>query len=217
MNVHQLLSISPVVPVVTMRDPLRAVPAARALQDGGVLVIEVTLRTAASLECIERIARELPAMTVLAGTVCHASQVQASLAAGAKGIVSPGLTEALAAAVETAGAAWLPGVATASDIMRGLALGLDCFKLFPASVAGGPEALRAFAGPFPGVRFCPTGGIDRAAVGRYLELDNVACVGGSWVATEKMIDAGDWSAIRANAELVATLHASTGVRPGANA
>lgn len=208
MNVDQLLAISPVVPVVTIRGADTAVPTARALLDGGVGVIEVTLRTAASLECIERIARELPSMTVLAGTVCHASQVQASLAAGAAGIVSPGLTEALAAAVQGAGAAWLPGVATASDIMRGLALGLDRFKLFPASVAGGPEALRAFAGPFPGVRFCPTGGIDRASVGRYLELSNVSCVGGSWVATEKLIDAGDWAAIRANAEFVASLHAA---------
>ena len=209
MNVRQLLSISPVVPVVTIRDAERSVPTARALLEGGVGVIEVTLRTEASLDCIERIARELPSMTVLAGTVCHASQVQASLAAGAAGIVSPGLTEALAAAVETAGATWLPGVATASDIMRGLALGLDCFKLFPASIVGGPEALRAFAGPFPGVRFCPTGGIDRASVGRYLEVGNVACVGGSWVATDKMIDAGDWAAIRANAEFVATLRART--------
>ena len=208
MNVHQLLSISPVVPVVTIRDAHQAVPVARALQDGGVRVIEVTLRTGSSLECIERIARELPSMTVLAGTVCHATQVRESLAAGAAGIVSPGLTEAIAKAVDTAGAAWLPGVATASDIMRGLALGLDCFKLFPASIAGGPEALRAFAGPFPGARFCPTGGIDRAAVARYLELGNVACVGGSWVATDKMIDAGDWAAIRANAEFVATLRAT---------
>jgi Entner-Doudoroff aldolase len=193
------------VPVVTIRDVKTAVLTARALQDGGVGVIEVTLRTEASIECIERIARELPSMTVLAGTVCSASQVRASLDAGAAGIVSPGLTEALAAAIDGAGAAWLPGVATASDIMRGLALGLDRFKLFPASVVGGTEALRAFAGPFPSVRFCPTGGIDRAAVGRYLELPNVACVGGSWVATEKMIDAGDWAAIRANAEFVATL------------
>jgi 2-dehydro-3-deoxyphosphogluconate aldolase/(4S)-4-hydroxy-2-oxoglutarate aldolase len=209
MNIHPLLSISPVVPVVTIRDALKAVPVARALQDGGVRVIEITLRTGASLDCIERIARELPSMTVLAGTVCHASQVQDSLTAGAAGIVSPGLTEALADAVVAAGAAWLPGVATASDIMRGLALGLDCFKLFPASIAGGPEALRAFAGPFPGVRFCPTGGIDRASVGGYLELGNVACVGGSWVATEKMIDAGDWAAIRASAEFIATLRAAS--------
>lgn len=209
MNVRQLLSISPVVPVVTIRDAHAAVPTARALQDGGVGVIEVTLRTGASLDGIERIARELPSMTVLAGTVCHAAQVQPSLAAGAAGIVSPGLTEALADAVASAGAAWLPGVATASDILRGLAFGLDSFKLFPASVAGGPEALRAFAGPFPSVRFCPTGGIDRAAVDRYLELGNVACVGGSWVATEKMIDAGDWAAIRANARFIATLRATS--------
>jgi 2-dehydro-3-deoxyphosphogluconate aldolase/(4S)-4-hydroxy-2-oxoglutarate aldolase len=104
----------------------------------------------------------------------------------------------------------LPGVATASDILRGLALGLDRFKLFPASVAGGPEALRAFAGPFPGVRFCPTGGIDRASVQRYLELPNVACVGGSWVATDRMIESGDWSAIRANAAFVTTLRAARG-------
>jgi Entner-Doudoroff aldolase len=213
MNINQMLAISPVVPVVTIQDAHKAVPAAQALQDGGVGVIEITLRTEASLECIERIARELPSMTVLAGTVCHASQVRASLVAGAAGIVSPGLTEALAAAVESAGAAWLPGVATASDILRGLALGLDRFKLFPASVAGGPEALRAFAGPFPGVRFCPTGGIDRASVQRYLDLPNVACVGGSWVATDRMIDAGDWSAIRANAEYVATLRASGGAPP----
>jgi len=212
MNVDHILSISPVVPVVTIRDAKTAVPTARALQDGGVGVIEITLRTEASRECIERIARELPSMTVLAGTVCHAWQVEASLAAGAAGIVSPGFTEALAAAIESAGAAWLPGVATASDIMRGLALGLDRFKLFPASVAGGPEALRAFAGPFPGVRFCPTGGIDRASVGRYLELPNVSCVGGSWIATEQMIDAGDWPAIRANAEFVAGLRRAS-LRP----
>lgn len=209
MNVERILAISPVIPVVTLRDARQAVPLARALQDGGVSVIEITLRTEASLEGIARIARELPTMTVLAGTVCHVPQVQASLAAGATGIVSPGLTEALAAATDAAAAAWLPGVATASDILRGLALGLDHFKLFPASVAGGPEALRAFAGPFPGVRFCPTGGIDRATVGRYLELGNVACVGGSWVATEPMIDAGDWATIRANAEFVATLRAAS--------
>jgi len=207
-KVDHLLSISPVIPVVTLRDARTAVPTAPALQEGGVGIIEVTLRTEASLECIERIARELPAMTVLAGTVCRATQVRESLAAGATGIVSPGLTEALAAAITDQRAAWLPGVATASDILRGLALGFERFKLFPASVAGGPEALRAFAGPFPGVRFCPTGGIDRAAVGRYLELPNVACVGGSWVATDRMIQAGDWAAIRTNAEFVATLSAS---------
>jgi 2-dehydro-3-deoxyphosphogluconate aldolase/(4S)-4-hydroxy-2-oxoglutarate aldolase len=100
-------------------------------------------------------------------------------------------------------------VATASDVLRGLALGYDCFKLFPASVAGRPQALRAFAGPFPAARFCPTGGIDRVAVGRYLELPNVACVGGSWVASDTLIEAGDRAGIRANAEFVATLGAAS--------
>lgn len=208
MNVDQLLNISPVIPVVTIREAGTAIPIAAALQDGGVRIIEVTLRTRASLECIERIARELPAMTVLAGTVCHPSQVRESLAAGAAGIVSPGLTEALAASISAERAAWLPGVATASDILRGLALGHDRFKLFPAHVAGGPQALRAFAGPFPEVHFCPTGGIDRDAVARYLELPNVACVGGSWVASDRLIEAGDWAGIRSNAEFVATLGAA---------
>jgi 2-dehydro-3-deoxyphosphogluconate aldolase/(4S)-4-hydroxy-2-oxoglutarate aldolase len=208
MNVAQLLSISRVIPVVTLSDARAAIPTATALQEGGVRIVEVTLRTAVSLECIERIACELPSMTVLAGTVCHAAQVRDSRAAGAAGVVSPGLTEALAAAIAAEGVAWLPGVATASDILRGLALGYDCFKLFPASVAGGPQALRAFAGPFPAVRFCPTGGIDRAAVGRYLELPNVACVGGSWVASDALIEAGDWAGIRANAEFAATLGAA---------
>jgi 2-dehydro-3-deoxyphosphogluconate aldolase/(4S)-4-hydroxy-2-oxoglutarate aldolase len=170
-----------------------------------VRVIEVTLRPDAALLAIEHITRELPAVTVLAGTVCHASQVKESLAAGAAAIVSPGLTDALATAVEVEGAAWLPGVATASDILRGLALGFDRFKLFPASVVGGPAALRAFAGPFPGVRFCPTGGIERESAGRYLELANVACVGGSWVATDKQIGTGDWQGIESNAAYVASL------------
>lgn len=205
MNVDELLSVSPVIPVVTIHDPDCAVRVARALQAGGVGIIEVTLRTAAALECIEHILRDLPGMAVLAGTVCRPAQVKEALAAGATAIVSPGLTETLAAAVDAEGAVWLPGAATASDILHGLALGFDRFKLFPASVAGGPAALRAFAGPFPAVRFCPTGGIERESVGRYLELANVACVGGSWVATEKQIRAGDWEAIEANAAYVAGL------------
>lgn len=205
MNVDPLLDVSPVIPVVTLHDAQDAIRVATALQQGGVNVIEVTLRTPASLRCLERIAREVPGMTVLAGTVCDPGQVGSALAAGATGLVSPGLTEKLAEAVAAARAAWLPGVATASDILRGLALGYDRFKLFPASVAGGPQALRAFAGPFPGVRFCPTGGIDRDDARGYLGLPNVACVGGSWVAPEALIAAGDWSVIRANAEFAAAL------------
>ena len=205
MNVDSLLDVSPVIPVVTLRDAQDAIRVTAALREGGVHIIEVTLRTPASLQCIERIAREVSGMIVLAGTVCEPGQVRSALAAGAVGLVSPGLTEKLAEAVAAARISWLPGVATASDILRGLALGYDRFKLFPANVAGGPQALRAFAGPFPGIRFCPTGGIDRDDVRGYLGLPNVACVGGSWVAPDALIAAGDWSAIRANAESVAAL------------
>jgi 2-dehydro-3-deoxyphosphogluconate aldolase/(4S)-4-hydroxy-2-oxoglutarate aldolase len=200
MLIDRLLSISPVIPVVTVHDASRAVPLARALLAGEIGIIEVTLRTPAALAAIERIATEVPLMTVIAGTVCDGQQVRDCLHAGAAGVVSPGITERLAAAVEAHHVTWLPGVASASDILRGMELGLQRFKLFPASVAGGPEALRAFAGPFPAVKFCPTGGIDRGASGRYLELDNVACIGGSWVAPDSLIQAGDWVTIRENAE-----------------
>jgi len=205
MNVEQMLSISPVIPVVTISDPDHAVPLAEALLEGGVPIIEVTLRTPAALEAIERIAERVIGMTVLAGTVCNPVQVRESTTAGAAGLVSPGLTQSLAEAVSDARAVWLPGIATASDILCGLELGLARFKLFPASVVGGPDALRAFAGPFPGVRFCPTGGIERDAVARYLALSNVACVGGSWVAADKLIQAQDWATIRENARFASGL------------
>lgn len=208
MNVDTLLSISPVIPVVTIRDLRHAVPLAQALLDGGVAIIEVTLRTPVALPAVEQIAARAAGMTVLAGTVCSAAQVKDSIAAGATALVSPGMTDRLAAAVEAHRIPWLPGVATASEVLRGLELGIDRFKLFPASVAGGPEAVQAFAGPFPGVRFCPTGGIDRAAAARYLALGNVACVGGSWVAPDSAIGAEDWDGISANARFVSSL------RPG---
>jgi 2-dehydro-3-deoxyphosphogluconate aldolase/(4S)-4-hydroxy-2-oxoglutarate aldolase len=199
MTLDELLSLSPVIPVVTIREAERAVPLAEALLEGGIPVIEVTLRTPAALEAISRIAAALPDMAVLAGTVCTAAQVRDSLQAGAAGLVSPGLTERLAAAVDAQGALWLPGVATASDILRGLELGLSRFKLFPASVVGGVEAVRAFAGPFPDLRFCPTGGVDPSSAVRYLALPNVACVGGSWIAPDAAIAAGNWASIRAAA------------------
>ena len=205
MTLDDMLALSPVVPVVTIHDEGHAVPLAQALLDGGIPVIEVTLRTQASLEAIRRIASAVRGMTVLAGTVSSAAQVDASLRAGAAGLVSPGLTERLAMAVEAAGAAWLPGVATASDIRRGLELGRSRFKLFPAKVAGGVEALRAFAGPFPDLRFCPTGGVDAASAVQYLALPNVACVGGSWIAPDAAIAAGDWASIRTAARSAAAL------------
>ena len=205
MNIEQILEIAPVIPVVTIHDAAQAMPLAEALRDGGVPVIEVTLRTPAALEAIERIAVGVDGVTVLAGTVCNATQVGESVAAGASGLVSPGLTASLAEAVADARATWLPGIATASDILRGLEYGLAHFKLFPATVAGGTGALRAFAGPFPTVKFCPTGGIDLAGAPTYLSLPNVACVGGSWVAPDELVQAADWTAIRANAGLARRL------------
>jgi 2-dehydro-3-deoxyphosphogluconate aldolase/(4S)-4-hydroxy-2-oxoglutarate aldolase len=205
MTLDELMTLSPVIPVVTVREAGRAVPLAEALLAGGIPVIEVTLRTPASLEAIARIASSVPGMTVLAGTVCTAAQVRDSLQAGAAGLVSPGLTETLAAAVDAHRAAWLPGVATASDILRGLELGRSRFKLFPASVAGGVAAVRAFAGPFPDIRFCPTGGVDPDSAAAYLALPNVACVGGSWIAADAVIAAGDWEAVRTAARQAAAL------------
>ena len=207
MLIDRILSISPVIPVVTVRDPAQAVPLARALLEGEVGVVEVTLRTPAALSAIERIATQVPAMTVIAGTVCSGEQVRDCLHAGAAAVVSPGITDRLASAVEAHHVTWLPGVGSASDIMRGMELGLRRFKLFPASVVGGADALRAFAGPFPELRFCPTGGIDRAASSRYLELDNVACIGASWVASDGLVQAEDWDNIRENAEFCSSLRA----------
>jgi len=205
MQVDTLLAISPVIPVVTIRDVRHAVPLAQALLDGGVAIIEVTLRTPVALPAIEQVAGRVVGMRVLAGTVCSPDQVADSVRAGAAGLVSPGITDRLAAAVEAQRIPWLPGVATASEILRGLELGLQRFKLFPASVVGGIEAIKALAAPFPGVRFCPTGGIDRNSAAEYLALGPVPCVGGSWVAPEVAISAEDWRGITANAGAVARL------------
>ena len=204
-QVETLLAIAPVIPVVTVRRVDHAAPLARALLDGGIRIVEVTLRTAAALESIERIARDFPEMSVLAGTVCNGAQVRDALQAGAAGLVSPGITDSLATSVRDARVAWLPGIATASDIMRGMELGLNRFKLFPAATAGGPAALRAFAGPFPELKFCPTGGIDKNSAPDYLALANVSCVGGSWLATEALMQANDWEAIGGNARFAAAL------------
>jgi 2-dehydro-3-deoxyphosphogluconate aldolase/(4S)-4-hydroxy-2-oxoglutarate aldolase len=204
-DIDKLLTIAPVIPVVTLRSAEHAVPLAAALLEGGIGIVEVTLRTEAALTSIERMARAFPEATVLAGTVCNAAQARDAVQAGASGLVSPGLTESLASATRELGTAWLPGIATASDILRGMDHGLIHFKLFPAVAAGGLVALRAFAGPFPELRFCPTGGIDLESAPPYLALGNVACVGGSWVATEALMQAAAWDDIRSNAMRAAAL------------
>ena len=204
-QVDTLMAIAPVMPVVTLHSVDHAAPLATALLEGGIRIVEVTLRTPTAMGSIERMARDFPGLSVLAGTVCNEVQARDAMQAGAAGLVSPGLTYSLAAAVQSARFPWLPGVATASDIMRGMDLGLARFKLFPATMVGGPAALRAFAGPFPDLRFCPTGGIQLATAPDYLALANVACVGGSWIATDALMRAGDWNGIRENARLAAQL------------
>lgn len=180
MTVEELVSLAPVVPVVVIDDVDDAVPLAEALVRGGLPAIEVTLRTGAALEAIERIA-EVDGAVVGAGTVTTPRQLDDALAAGARFLVSPGATPRLLDAMQACGVPFLPGVATASEIVALLERDITHAKLFPAEVVGGIKALKAFAGPFPRLRFCPTGGIDATNAPDYLAQPNVACVGGSWM------------------------------------
>jgi 2-dehydro-3-deoxyphosphogluconate aldolase/(4S)-4-hydroxy-2-oxoglutarate aldolase len=170
-----------VIPVLVVDDPAKAQPMARALVAKGYPVLEVTLRTPAALEVIAEMVK-VEGSVVGAGTVLDAHELDECLKLGARFIVSPGLTEPLAKAAIARGVPFLPGVATASDVMRGLELGLDRFKFFPAEAAGGVPALKALAAPFGQVRFCPTGGITEASAPDWLALESVLCVGGTWVA-----------------------------------
>lgn len=186
-----------VVPVLSIERIDDAVPLAQALVDAGLPVLEVTLRTAAALAAIRRIRDEVPAACVGAGTVLNAADLAAVEVAGAMFAISPGATNALYAAAESAAIPLLPGIATASELMRGLQRGYRRFKFFPAESSGGVAALRAFAGPFAHVRFCPTGGIDADKAPAYLQLPNVMAVGGSWMVPQAALQARDWAAIRA--------------------
>lgn len=198
-RIEDFLSLSPVVPVVTVHDVADAVPLARALTAGGLLTIEVTLRTPCALDAIAAIARDAPEVVVGAGTVASPADLEAAAAAGARFAISPGATNALLAAGRTAAIPYLPAVATASELMEGLAAGYSAFKLFPAEACGGIAMLRSLGGPFPQVKFCPTGGISLETAPGYLALSNVACVGGSWMIPDKLIKAKDWAAIEAGA------------------
>lgn len=180
MNIEAIMRTAPVIPVLVIEDIAHAAPIAEALVAGGLRVLEVTLRTAAALEVIAEMAK-VDGAIVGAGTVLNPADLDASLKAGAQFIVSPGLTDPLARAAIANGIPFLPGTANASDLMRGLDLGLDRFKFFPAVAAGGLPALRAIAAPFGNVRFCPTGGITEATAPEWLAEDAVLCVGGSWI------------------------------------
>jgi 2-dehydro-3-deoxyphosphogluconate aldolase/(4S)-4-hydroxy-2-oxoglutarate aldolase len=202
---EDVLKLSPVMPVVVIDDADRAEPLARVLLACGIRTIEVTLRTPAALEAIRAIAKSAPEMIVGAGTVLGEDDLEAAAQAGARYALSPGGTPRLMKRARKGPIPFIPGVATASEIMRALELGYRCFKFFPAEQLGGPAALKALAGPLPEARFCPTGGITAEKASTYLALDNVLCVGGSWIAPAEKINAGDWLGIEASAKRAAGL------------
>jgi 2-dehydro-3-deoxyphosphogluconate aldolase/(4S)-4-hydroxy-2-oxoglutarate aldolase len=200
-----LLGLAPVIPVVVLDDAAHAVGLARALVAGGLPAIEVTLRTGAALEAINLIAESVPEAVVGAGTVTTAAQVDAARAAGARFLVAPGQTQRLLDALQGADLPFLAGTATASDLVALRERGIATAKFFPAEASGGPATLAALRGPFPEIRFCPTGGIDAARAPAYLALPNVACVGGSWMLPSGAVAAGDLAAIEAAARAAAAL------------
>ncbi|HZN80235.1 MAG TPA: bifunctional 4-hydroxy-2-oxoglutarate aldolase/2-dehydro-3-deoxy-phosphogluconate aldolase [Mycobacterium sp.] len=190
-----LLDIAPVIPVVVVHDAGDAVPIAKALVDGGLPIIELTLRTPAALAAIERIANEVPEIIVGAGTIVETGQPKHALAAGAQFLVSPGSTPTLRAAMRDTGLPHLPGVATVSEVLALLEDGYTDMKFFPAEAAGGAAYLRAIHSPVPAARFCPTGGITPTNAAEYLKLPNVGCVGGSWLTRADAVEHRNWAHI----------------------
>lgn len=194
-QVQTMLAACPLVPVITIHHPDHAVPLGRALVEGGIRILEVTLRSEHGLGAIRQLREALPDIWVGAGTVTQVSQYREAEAAGAQFVITPGVTEQLLAYGLNAQAPLLPGISTISELMMGYAMGYREFKFFPAEVAGGIKALQAFAGPFADVTFCPTGGIRRETAKDYLALNNVAAVGGTWLTPKDKIEAGDWDII----------------------
>jgi 2-dehydro-3-deoxyphosphogluconate aldolase / (4S)-4-hydroxy-2-oxoglutarate aldolase len=180
LNIEAIMKTAPVIPVLVIEDAATARPLAEALVKGGLRVLEVTLRTGAALEAIAEM-KKVEGAIVGAGTVVNTEQFEQVMKADAEFIVSPGLTERLGDAIVRSGVPYLPGVANAGDIMRGLDLGLEHFKFFPAETSGGLKALKALAAPFYQCKFCPTGGISAATAPEWLAFDPILCVGGSWV------------------------------------
>lgn len=205
MNIDPILDAGPVIPVIVIKHIEDALPLARALVRGGLRVLEVTLRTPAALDAI-RAMRAVEGAIVGAGTVLGQAQYDAAIEAGAQFVVSPGLTDALVALAAARGEVpLLPGVATASEVMRAREVGYTRLKFFPAESSGGVATLEGFASVFPDVRFCPTGGISSDSATRYLALANVACVGGSWPMPDEAMAQRDWGRIERLASATAAL------------
>jgi 2-dehydro-3-deoxyphosphogluconate aldolase/(4S)-4-hydroxy-2-oxoglutarate aldolase len=203
-----LLAGQPVIPVLKIDDAAQAVPLARALAKGGLRAIEITLRTPDALDAIRRVAGEVEEAVVGAGTILNAKQFEQAAAAGSRFIVSPGITPQVLAAADGSDVPLLPGAVTPGEMMMALEAGLDFLKFFPAEQAGGVAFLKSLASPFGGLRFCPTGGITAANARDYLNLPNVQCVGGSWVAPDAMLKSGDWDGISALAREASRLKAA---------
>ena len=192
-----LLNGQPVIPVLRIENAADAAPWAKALARGGLRMIEITLRTPAALEAIRRAAGEVEEAIVGAGTILNARQFDEAAAAGSRFIVSPGVTSCLLDLAASSEVPLLPGAITPGEVMAARDAGLDFLKFFPAEQAGGAGFLKALAAPIPDVKFCPTGGVSAKNALDYLGLPNVACVGGSWVAPDDLVSAGDWNAIEA--------------------
>jgi 2-dehydro-3-deoxyphosphogluconate aldolase/(4S)-4-hydroxy-2-oxoglutarate aldolase len=195
MTSQEIFSQGPVVPVLVIKDVEHAVPLAKALIAGGIRVLEVTLRTKAALEVIAKIAKEVPEAIIGAGTVTNRAQLQLVIDAGAKFAISPGLTTDLLKAGNEGSIALIPGISSISELMTAADHGYTHLKFFPAEASGGVKALKAIGGPFPDIKFCPTGGISPSNYNDYLALPNVCCAGGSWLAPEEAMINGEWDKI----------------------
>ena len=204
-TVDELVDATTVIPVLTVSRLEDAVPLARALKAGGLQVIEITWRTDAALNALTEMKTAEPDLWIGMGTIRQPAQVENALDAGADFLVSPGLTRELEAKFQAAPCPVLPGVATPSEAMQAANAGFSILKFFPAEQAGGLDYLKSLKGPLPEIRFCPTGSITQALAPDYLALPNVACVGGSWIATSALIDAQDWDAITQNAAAAADM------------
>ena len=191
----EIFDMGPIVPVLVIKNVEDALPIAKALLAAGIKVLEVTLRTPAALDVINIIAKELPEACVGAGTVTNREMLQRCEDAGAKFAISPGLTKDLLQAGNEGNIALIPGISSISEMMDGIDYGYDHLKFFPAEASGGVKAIQSIGGPFPDIRFCPTGGINLSNVSNYLALPNVSCCGGSWLVTDEIVKNKDWSKI----------------------
>ncbi|GAA9450069.1 bifunctional 4-hydroxy-2-oxoglutarate aldolase/2-dehydro-3-deoxy-phosphogluconate aldolase [Helicobacter pylori] len=194
-KIIEVLQISPIVPVVVIENIKDAVPLVQSLIEGGIQIIEVTLRSSCALEAIELIAKNVPKMRVGAGTILNPTQLEQAQNRGAEFLISPGLTIKLLEYAKKKDMPLIPGVSSSSEVMQALELGYSALKFFPAEYCGGVKLLNAFNGPFKGVKFCPTGGISIDNMRSYLDLENVLCVGGSWLTPKNLVQNKEWDKI----------------------